>query len=241
MPNAVREATLTVTAQDGAKSVSKTFTMHPLQTRWTGKSNSDWNNWDNWTEGSPLACSNVIIPAGCTQYPVLTATSENQCNLIHFEMGAEVLNTHFLTYTQASVDMTLDADRYYMFSAPLHGMVTGDMFIPRGGNPAVFTEANADNAPQNRFNPRIYQRLWATNAKGQTMTDNNVTVAPDETRWTPPFNALAETYEPGKGFSMKAARGTANGALTFRFPKTHTQVCNGQQPADRYQGNSQPL
>lgn len=223
MPNAGHNLTLTVTTQDGTKSASKTFTVHPLQTKWNGSVDNDWNNWDNWTEGSPLACSNVIIPADCTHYPVLTDASENLCNLIHFEMGAEVVNTHLLTYKQASVDMTLDADRYYMLSAPLHGMVTGDMFIPRGGNPAVFTEANADNAPQNRFNPRVYQRLWATNAKGQPISGSLIEVAPDETRWTPPFNALAEKYEPGEGFSMKAAKGTASQSLTFRFPKTHTE------------------
>lgn len=223
MPNAGQNLTLTVTTQDGTKSASKTFTVHPLQTKWNGSVDNDWNNWDNWTEGSPLACSNVIIPADCTHYPVLTDASENLCNLIHFEMGAEVVNTHLLTYKQASVDMTLDADRYYMLSAPLHGMVTGDMFIPRGGNPAVFTEANADNAPQNRFNPRVYQRLWATNAKGQPISGSLIEVAPDETRWTPPFNALAEKYEPGEGFSMKAAKGTASQSLTFRFPKTHTE------------------
>lgn len=234
MSNAVREATLTVTTQDGAKSASKTFAVHPLQTTWNGKMDTDWNNWDNWTEGSPLACSNVIIPAGCTQYPVLTATSENLCSQIHFEMGAEVVNTHFLTYDQASVDMTLnEADRYYMLSAPLHGMVTGDMFIPREGNPDVFVEANETNAPQSRFNPRIYQRLWASNAKGQPITGSQIEVAPDETRWTPPFNALAEKYEPGKGFSMKAVGNAAEGNLTFRFPKTHTEyeyVTDQNQP-----------
>lgn len=234
MPNAVREATLTVTTQDGAKSATKKFSVHPLQTAWQGTVDTDWNNWDNWTNGSPIGCSNVIIPAGCANYPILTATSENLCSQIHFEMGAEVVNTHFLTYERASVDMTLnEADRYYMLSAPLHGMVTGDMFIPADGNPPVFTEANATNAPQNRFNPRIYQRLWASNAKGQPITGSQIEVAPDETRWTPPFNALAEKYEPGKGFSMKAVRNAAEGNLTFRFPKTHTEyeyVTDQNQP-----------
>ena len=224
MPNAAREATLTVTTQDGAKSATKKFSVHPLQTKWNGSENTDWNNWDNWTNGSPIGCSNVIIPAGCTHYPVLTAASENLCSHIHFEMGTEVVNTHFLTYERASVDMTLnEADRYYTLSAPLHGMVTGDMFIPADGNPDVFVEANETNAPQNRFNPRIYQRLWASNAKGQPITGSQIEVAPDETRWTPPFNALAEKYEPGKGFSMKAVGNAAEGNLTFRFPKTHTE------------------
>lgn len=234
MPNAVREATLTVTTQDGAKSATKKFAVHPLQTTWDGSENTDWNNWDNWTEGSPIGCSNVIIPAGCANYPVLTAASENLCSHIHFEMSAEVVNTHFLTYERASVDMTLnEADRYYTLSAPLHGMVTGDMFIPADGNPPVFTEANETNALQNRFNPRIYQRLWASNAKGQPITGSQIEVAPDETRWTPPFNALAEKYEPGKGFSMKAVGNAAEGDLTFRFPKTHTEyeyVTDQNQP-----------
>lgn len=234
MPNAAREATLTVTTQDGAKSATKKFAVHPLQTTWDGSENTDWNNWDNWTNGSPIGCSNVIIPAGCANYPVLTAASENLCSHIHFEMGAEVVNTHFLTYERASVDMTLnEADRYYTLSAPLHGMVTGDMFIPADGNPPVFTEANATNAPQNRFNPRIYQRLWASNAKGQIISGSQIEVTPDETRWTPPFNALAEKYEPGKGFSMKAVRNAAEGKLTFRFPKTHTEyeyVTDQNQP-----------
>lgn len=234
MPNAVREATLTVTTQDGAKSATKKFSVHPLQTAWQGTVDTDWNNWDNWTNGSPIGCSNVIIPAGCANYPILTATSENLCSQIHFEMGAEVVNTHFLTYERASVDMTLnEADRYYMLSAPLHGMVTGDMFIPADGNPDVFVEANETNAPQNRFNPRIYQRLWASNAKGQIISGSQIEVTPDETRWTPPFNALAEKYEPGKGFSMKAVRNAAEGDLTFRFPKTHTEyeyVTDQNQP-----------
>lgn len=234
MPNAVREATLTVTTQDGAKSATKKFSVHPLRTAWKGTVDTDWNNWDNWTNGSPIGCSNVNIPAGCANYPVLTAASENLCSHIHFEMGAEVVNTHFLTYDRASVDMTLnEADRYYTLSAPLHGMVTGDMFIPADGNPPVFTEANETNAPQNRFNPRIYQRLWASNAKGQIISGSQIEVTPDETRWTPPFNALAEKYEPGKGFSMKAVRNAAEGKLTFRFPKTHTQyeyVTDQNQP-----------
>lgn len=234
MPNVAREATLTVTTQDGAKSATKKFAVHPLQTKWNGNVDNDWNNWDNWTNGSPISCSNVIIPAGCANYPVLTAASENLCSHIHFEMGAEVVNTHFLTYDRASVDMTLnEADRYYTLSAPLHGMVTGDMFIPADGNPPVFTEANETNALQNRFNPRIYQRLWASNAKGQIISGSQIEVTPDETRWTPPFNALAEKYEPGKGFSMKAVRNAAEGDLTFRFPKTHTEyeyVTDQNQP-----------
>lgn len=221
MPKVGLDIPLTVTSQDGAKSITKTFTVHPLQSKWNGSVDTNWNNWENWSDGSPLTCTNVIIPAGCAIYPILTVNAENLCNNIHFEMGGEVLNTHLLTYSKASVDMAIEGDRYYMLSAPLHSMVTGDMFIPVGGNPPVFTDADAQNSPQNRFNPRIYQRLWEANAKGRTLSSNTIDVVPNETRWTPPFNYLAQNYSLGMGFSLKAVRGTATGKLTFRFPKTH--------------------
>lgn len=214
---------MTIKTEDGTKSATQTFTVHPLQTTWQGKIDTDWNKWDNWTDGSPLGCTNVIIPGKCERYPILQDTALNLCNNIHFEMNGEVVNTHLLDYSQASVDLTLEADRYYMLSAPLHNIVTGDMFIPENGNPQVFTPANAENSPQNRFNPRIYQRLWETNAKGKTISADGIIVVPNETRWTPPFNILKETYTIGKGFSMKAEKGTATAPLTFRFPKAHTE------------------
>lgn len=216
--------TLTIADENGRILWNVPFTVHPLETTWkTSPADTDWNNWNNWTNGSPLTCTNVIIPSACSAYPVLTGAdaTTNGCNNIHFESNAEVVKTHLLTYTKASVDLTLESDRYYMLSAPLKSMVTGDMFIPTAGNPAVFTTLDATGAPQNRFNPRVYQRLWASNAEGQLLTGGKIAVTPDETRWTPPFNALAQSFEMGKGFSLKAVKGSAS-TLTFRFPKEHT-------------------
>lgn len=225
MPN-VGHYSLVIIDEHGRVVANPTFTVHPSSTTWKQSPvDSDWNNWENWTEGSPLACTNVTIPSGCVIYPLLTSTEAgaNGCDAIHFESGAEVVKTHLLHYRTASVDLTIEPDRYYMLSAPLKDMVTGDMFVPAGGNPEAFTQADATTAPQNRFNPRVYQRIWANNAKGQTLTNNQVIVTPDETQWTPPFNALAETYGMGKGFSLKAVRGTATAPITFRFPKLHDE------------------
>jgi hypothetical protein len=38
---------------------------------WTGEVNTDWNNSGNWTKGVPDQNSNIIIPAGLTNYPVI--------------------------------------------------------------------------------------------------------------------------------------------------------------------------
>lgn len=200
------------------------FEVHPLNTTWkVSPENSNWNNWNNWTNGSPWTCTNVTIPSDCNIYPTLTSVEQNGCNNIYFESGGEVTNTHLLIYQKAWVDLTLTPERYYMLSAPLKSMVTGDMFIPVVGNPSPFTSLNASNTSQNRFNPRIYQRLWASDAKGQTLNNGQVTVTPTETQWTQPFNALAQVYEMGKGFSLKAEQGSASLPLTFRFPKEHTE------------------
>ena len=114
-------------------------TVHPLSTTWkTNPTSTNWNTWANWTNGSPWQCTDVIIPSNATQYPVLVQGDANYCNNLHFAPNAEIVNTHYLTYAQAWVEMALQADfhshRYYMHdapgSAPLKAMYTGDMFIP---------------------------------------------------------------------------------------------------------------
>ena len=205
--------------------------VHPQETTWKSHNRStDWNDWSNWTNGSPWDCTNVIIPAGCTSYPDLQAAASNYCRYIHFEHGGEVVNTHHLNYLKAWVELSLQPGRYYMLSAPLHNMVTGDMFIPRSLNgnhstAAKFNDLDQANSPENRFAPRIFQRFWSANTTGKKITNgnlNDVIVTPDETNWTAPFNALNEAYNPGMGFSVRAEKETLpTGKLTFRFPKSH--------------------
>lgn len=211
--------------------------LHALETTWrTDAANTDWHNWNNWTDGVPWGCTQVIIPSNCANYPVLREEDENHCSYIHFCAGAEVVHTQYLTYDQAWVEMSLSAGRYYMLSAPLKDMVTGDMFIPAmsEGDHSTFNKfvaLNAANCRESRFTPVVYQRLWSRDAQGQTV-DGSVTVTPDATNWTRPFNALAQSYTAGMGFSLKAGtKEMGAGAdeetagwgrlYTFRFPKIH--------------------
>lgn len=207
-------------------------TVHPLSTTWkTSPTSTDWNTWANWTNGSPWQCTDVVIPSNASQYPVLLQSAANYCNNLHFAPNAEIVNTHYLNYAQAWVEMSLQAGRYYMLSAPLKAMFTGDMFIPAAMNGTqnnpTFTVLNASTSPENRFSPRVYQRLWSHDAPGQKFTGGTLTqvsVTPDNTNWTPPFNALSQAYGLGMGFSMLADKESASAStLTFRFPKVHTQ------------------
>lgn len=233
----------------------KQFTIHATQTRWQPqltedmkKYSSDWNEWKNWTQGVPVrGCTDVVIPGNAQSYPVLSpkaadaATDINSCENIHFMTGGEVKGTEYLNYKYASVDFELQAGRYYMLSTPLKATYAGDYFIPAEMNGSqdndLFTRLNEKTSPENRFSPRIYQRLWEHAAPIQkaveNVTDGNVTnptatVSVDETRWTPPFNGLTQRYgfENDKkmvtGFSLKAdAEDLTVTTLKFRMPKEH--------------------
>lgn len=196
--------------------------VYPLLTEWTGEVSTKWNVWRNWTNGAPWTCTNVIIPSSAPKYPVLEDGVTNCCAGIHFEPGGEVVNTHYLDYDAAWVDMELEGERYYMLSAPLKDMCTGDIFISKDSSPwgeaNYFSEMNEESYIEYRVTPRIYQRLWSSVARGVTLKDGDKNVTPGETFWTAPFNAVNTRFEMGQGFSVMARGRSAN---RFYFPKMH--------------------
>ena len=200
---------------------SATVRVYPLQTEWTGKVDDQWNSWGNWTKGAPWTCTNVIIPSSAPQYPVLKGGVTNCCAGIHFEPGGEVVNTHYLNYDAAWVDMELEGERYYMLSAPLKDMYTGDIFISKDSpwrEANYFSEMNEESYIEYRVTPRIYQRLWSSIATGVTLKDGDKSVTPGETFWTAPFNAVNTRFKMGQGFSVMAKGQSTN---RFYFPKMH--------------------
>ena len=260
------------------------FTIHAAQTTWNPqievdeestaaeggeddaalyRYSTDWNKWENWTQGVPvIGCTDVIIPGENMQsFPVLEAYSGsdkpkdfNSCDSIHFMAGAEVQGTEKLDYKYASVDFNLASGRYYMLSTPLKATYAGDFFIPADMNGSqsndLFEKLDKETSPENRFSPRVYQRLWmqsapTTGEKGDKddVTGGTGTVRYDETLWTPPFNGLTQQYgfeqalNPQAyqeaedehssysitGFSLKAdAEDLPVTTLKFRLPKEHT-------------------
>lgn len=214
---------------------SVVYKVHPLQTRWLSTaSNNDWNKWDNWSDGSPYCCTDAIISSDANVFPVL-GTAEHPvdycCKDIFFEPRTAVENITSLNYRKAWVEMELKPNMYYNLSAPLKQMYTGDMFVPTGAYPACFETLTEQNCAENRFNPSIYQRLWATAAPGKialkdgnggiTLGDNTLGVL--ETKWSRHFNAVAKEYAAGEAFSLWVDNGTLPADRTFRIrlPKTH--------------------
>ena len=97
------------------------------------------------TEGYvPIQGVNVVIPSmeHDLRYPSVTDhhhhpmdlnASSSTCENIYFAPGAKIHNQHLLQYENAFVDMQMTAGSWHLVSAPLQGMVSGDMFIPHNG------------------------------------------------------------------------------------------------------------
>ncbi len=76
---------------------------------WTGALDNNWNNPGNWSTGVPGSITEVIIPAGLTNYP--TISSSARCNDILLQSNAggtaSLLGNEFLT-----VNGTASVERY---------------------------------------------------------------------------------------------------------------------------------
>lgn len=201
--------------------------VHPLKTTWKrSAADTDWNNWSNWTDGSPWGCTNVVIPTGATRYPNLKAWDSvdkfyggNYCANIHFEPGAAVLNTQYLEYDCAYVEMEVQSGMYHMISTPLHGMVTGDMFVSPE-MPAYFTPLNENTYREVRHNPIVRQKMYSRAVKTATSGTNGTVVATAD--WSRTFNAVAQPYEQAQGIKMMVGNDWGT-SYRLRFPKAYTK------------------
>ena len=197
--------------------------VHPLKTTWKRNPvNTDWNNWSNWTDGSPWGCTNVVIPTGATKYPDLISGDENYCDNIHFEPGAAVLNTQYLDYNYAYVEMEITAGEYHMISTPLCEMVTGDMFVS-SEMPAYFTPLKVETYPEVRHNPLVRQKMYSRAVETATLGENDKNTVAATADWSRTFNAVAQEYDPAQGIKMMVGNAGDNTKYRLRFPKEYTE------------------
>ncbi len=87
----------------------------------------------------------------------------NTAKEVHFEPHSQMLNTQYLTYGQAWVEYALESDRWYTLSSPLQGVVSGDMYLPRGTakqETPYFDPITYNNTDYSRLEPAVYQQAW---------------------------------------------------------------------------------
>lgn len=128
--------------------------VHPDYTEWTGDVSSDWMDWDNWTNGVPGECTNVLIPSadslkttdGIVRYPVLEeGKGIYVCNNIYLKPEAELVRQDLLAYNTAWVALNLIPEVNNMVSVPLREAVSGDFFTYKSSGDAEDLEQDYKN------------------------------------------------------------------------------------------------
>lgn len=227
----------------GTELYNQTAYVYPGVTEWKGI-NNDWNYTNNWSDGKPAECTDVIIPKGVPNYPVLS--EESVCANIHFEEGAYIQNIYLLKYELAFVDMLFKGGEYSFVTMPLKETFSGDLFVNTNINwtkENYFRFLNSGNYPESRVNPIVYQQIAekadATTGEGGTyIIDENGNKIPLQIgsiqTWTSDFNYLAYEHVPGKAVKVKPGNYGEGYSYRFRFPKSGYNQNQSSSATDIY-------
>lgn len=146
----------------------------------------------------------------------------NQCDEIHFDVGAEMLHSEYLTHNRAWTDVKIPTKQWTLVSTPLNGLYSGDWYTKTEGyeTSEYFTDLTFDNGGYNRLKPLMTQRSWDGEAK-VVSGSNDASAVVSNVTWSSTFNDVAVPYSPGKGFSIHANMGSSySGDVMFRMPKS---------------------
>jgi hypothetical protein len=229
---------LTIWNNDRIEFIPGQLTVNPSGTsgsnaimKWTGMLDTNWYNPYNWVEikkgvetaalSMPANCSDIVIPSGLKNYPILT--SPVSCAKITMKNRAMIAGIHWLTYTDAQVELKLEPaekDRFIMWSAPLMNMYSGDYHFKKGNVPHwgdVFMSFCQAKNPDDQ----------SSVAKGNHFTST--------------FKHLGFELSPGQAFNLKLIATSSNKDSIFVFPKTelnYTAMDNTlyQTPRNTYTG-----
>ena len=194
----------------------------------------------------PIEGTNVIIPkmTNSLLYPYIVSDHEHNhypmtinyqphhCNNIYFAPEAKIYNQHLLDYKKAFVDMQFPAAKWHLVSAPLQGMVSGDMFVPHNGwynesqdmrvaepNPFEVKAFTGDGYTSIRHADAAYafwQAFYNTTTDGNTMLRNLA-----ELQFTQ-SNTLVQPLTEGTGYAVYGLGFDEKDSLIVRLPKPDT-------------------
>ena len=236
---------------------------------------AQWNNAENWigvddqnkpihndAHFVPLSTSNVVIPAlepglPYPTLPDLTAPSTydsvkqvgfeyNKCEAIRFMPGAAMAQQQRLNYDRAVIDMTMPYNKWAFRSAPVKGMISGDIFM---ANADLHDETPLWEVGEFDANGRAYTygnaSFWLSVYNRQT-THRNI-AGEDSTRtaaaaWSKVTNGLTLDLPMAQGWAVYARTKAKNDAVV-RLPKAddiyYYYGSYGEKIEDRYEDRLQ--
>ena len=181
---------------------------------------------------NPLIYPYIVPEDEHDHYPMTHYHDQHTCDKIYFAEGAHMNNQHLLEYEAAFVDMKLPQQgEWYMMSAPLQNMVSGDMFIPHTGtytNGSIIAEPNPfmvssfqgtrDNIAAYAFWTAFYNqtvKTWYEDGSAKESTSAEFQQS----------NGLGNLLPPGGGFQLLGfgPDSVPSETLTIRLPKPDTK------------------
>lgn len=186
----------------------------------------------------PVAGSDVIIPTlpdvtlypyihDHNHYPMDVNAHPSICKNIYFAPGAHIHNQHLLQYEKAFVDMTIPKGNWYMMSAPLQKMYSGDMYVPHegtwnSGSSLEIDDPFATGAFQGARSSTSAYAFWASyyNQSVKTWYEDGGYIESTSSSFQQ-SNGLDQPLEAGSGFALwgEGADVAAEGNIVIRLPK----------------------
>ena len=195
---------------------------------------------------APLATTKVVIPAMTdgkpfptlpyknpdTGYPSSDSVQQvgfqyNICSDIRFLPGAAMNDQERMGYENAVVDMKTPHGKWALRSAPVKGMLSGDMYMAYAdmqnvSSPWEVAEFDADGRDYTHGNASfwisVYSRETVRKGNGDQVDDTTRTAAAD---WSKVTNALTLPLPAGQGYAVytKTSAETTSSDAIVRLPK----------------------
>lgn len=233
-------------------SVPFTVSVVPDYVRWNPQTagNNNWNDANNWlginannepihddAHFVPMENTYVLIPAmePGKPYPVVQPLPSehkdsiqkvgfqyNQCNTIRFLPGAAIGQQQYIN-TDVVVDMQLPQQKWAFRTAPVKGMISGDLYMADADNNGTTPmwevgEFDASGRSYKTGNASFWLSVYnaANSHVNKTEEDSTRTVTAD---WSRVTNAMDLSLPAGKGFAVYARTASSVPAVV-RLPKT---------------------
>ena len=235
------------------------------------KDNNHWNDPNNWigvddhndtipfaTRFAPIASTDVIIPAMTDgmPYPKLPVVGEmhhtdsirkvnfvyNTCDDIRFMAGAAISQQQRLTCDVVVADMSMPYDKWAFRSAPLTGMISGDLFMAEADLSGVTKlwsvgTFDASGRSYTTGNASFWLSLYSRETR---RLNNNAadSVRTADADWSRVTNAMKQPLVPAQGWAVYT-RTASKKAAEVRLPKSddiyYYYGTYGEQLDDRYE------
>ena len=99
-------------------------------TTWSGATDVDWSTSSNWSNGIPVATSDLLIPTNLTNYP--TANSAVTVNSVIMESGSSLIAGSTFTGS-VTYNRDLATTNWYLVSSPVVGETYDDAYVTANG------------------------------------------------------------------------------------------------------------